>query len=122
MTGRAGARSRVMDGGSTITSGLSRVCGSQMFLNSANASSSAGEYILASSAPRARPSPYARVPVYIDAGDDDPFQPGITAFKAALRDADAPLTVSGGPGGHDLAYWDRHWAGYFRFYARALRR
>jgi enterochelin esterase-like enzyme len=67
-------------------------------------------------------SSYTRLPVWLDAGDKDPFRPGDDAFAAALRAAGAHASVHEWPGGHDRDYWDRHWAAYLRFYARALKR
>jgi S-formylglutathione hydrolase FrmB len=60
---------------------------------------------------------FANLPLWLDAGDEDPFIPGLTAFAAA---AGVELRVS--PGGHDGEYWDSHWADYLRFYARELGR
>jgi len=65
---------------------------------------------------------FAHIPVWLDAGDQDPFRPGDDAFAAALRAAGAHATVRTWPGGHDGDYWDAHWRDYLRFYARALRR
>jgi S-formylglutathione hydrolase FrmB len=64
---------------------------------------------------------FAGLPIWIDAGDADPFQPGDRAFRAALRSDGARLTQHlDWPGGHDAAYWNSHWLAYFRFYVRAL--
>jgi poly(3-hydroxybutyrate) depolymerase len=52
--------------------------------------------------------------LWLDAGDADPFLPGDRAFAAA---AGVRLRLS--RGGHDSDYWNRHWAQYLRFYARA---
>jgi endo-alpha-1,4-polygalactosaminidase (GH114 family) len=60
------------------------------------------------------------VPVWLDAGDADPFRPGQEALIAALGEADVTERIW--PGGHDGDYWDRHWADYLRFYARELER
>jgi S-formylglutathione hydrolase FrmB len=65
---------------------------------------------------------FAAQPMWLDAGDGDPFQPGDRAFVAALRSAGVQLTAKTWPGGHEGEYWDRHWGSYLRFYARALRR
>lgn len=62
-------------------------------------------------------------PLWIDAGDADPFLPGDRAFVSALRsagDEDARLDVE--PGGHDGDYWDGRWDEYLAFYANALAR
>jgi S-formylglutathione hydrolase FrmB len=61
-------------------------------------------------------------PLWLDAGDADPFRPGDGVFAARLRAAAAHPRVHIWPGGHDGAYWDRHWAAYLRFYATALAR
>jgi hypothetical protein len=58
------------------------------------------------------------LPVWLDAGDEDPCRPGDDAFAAAV----ARATVRTWPGGHDRDYWDAHWGEYLRFHARALRR
>jgi S-formylglutathione hydrolase FrmB len=71
-------------------------------------------------AARTQPSPYTTQPIWLDAGDEDPFLPGDEAFAAALRSAGAPLTERSWPGGHDEDYWNSHWAAYLRFYADAL--
>jgi poly(3-hydroxybutyrate) depolymerase len=60
---------------------------------------------------------FGDLPLWLDAGDEDPFIPGQTAFAAA---AGVELRVS--PGGHDGEYWDSHWDDYLRFYARELAR
>jgi S-formylglutathione hydrolase FrmB len=57
------------------------------------------------------------LPVWLDAGDEDPFRPGHEAFAAA-----ADITARTWPGGHDGDYWDRHWPDYLRWYARELER
>jgi enterochelin esterase-like enzyme len=55
-------------------------------------------------------------------GDEDPFQPGIQAFTAALEAAGAELTAKTWPGAHTGDYWRSHWGDYMRFYASALAR
>jgi S-formylglutathione hydrolase FrmB len=63
----------------------------------------------------------AAQPLWLDAGDEDPFLPGDRALVDALRaagDADARLDIQ--PGGHDGDYWSSRWNDYLRFYAAAL--
>jgi enterochelin esterase-like enzyme len=64
----------------------------------------------------------ARLPVWLDAGDRDPFRPGDAAFVARLRSAGGHARVHEWPGGHNGDYWNAHWGDYLRFYARALKR
>jgi S-formylglutathione hydrolase FrmB len=64
----------------------------------------------------------AGIPVWLDAGDRDPFLPGDEAFLAALEAAGADVTAHTWPGGHDRDYWDRHWEDYLEFYADELER
>lgn len=76
-------------------------------------------------AARARPRPFKTQPVWLDAGNRDPFRPGHGAFARALRSAHAAFTRAAftrvtWPGGHDQAYWNSHWNPYLRFYATAL--
>jgi S-formylglutathione hydrolase FrmB len=71
-------------------------------------------------AAQSAPEPYLGQPVWVDAGDADPFQPGIQAFTVALEAAGADLTAKTWPGGHTGEYWRSHWDGYMRFYADAL--
>jgi S-formylglutathione hydrolase FrmB len=66
------------------------------------------------------PSPFLDQPVWLDAGDEDPFLAGDDAFAAELEAAGAPITVKRWPGGHDTEYWQDHWDEYMRFYSRAL--
>jgi S-formylglutathione hydrolase FrmB len=61
--------------------------------------------------------PWRRAALWLDSGDRDPFLAADKAFAAALG---MRLRVS--PGGHDGAYWRRHYRDYLRFYARALAR
>ena len=63
-----------------------------------------------------------RLPVWLDAGDKDPFQPGDRAFAQALAVVGAAATVHTWPGEHEGEYWDAHWRDYLRFYGRELRR
>ncbi len=67
------------------------------------------------------PAAFGNEPLWIDAGRDDPFQPGDRAFAKALEDGGGDVTVKlTRPGGHDGDYWNSHWGEYLRFYARAL--
>ncbi len=66
------------------------------------------------------PSPFESQPVWLDAGDEDPFLPGDQAFVAELEAAGAPITAKFWPGGHETEYWQDHWDEYMRFYSRAL--
>lgn len=70
----------------------------------------------------ARANALDRLPVWLDAGDKDPFLPGDDAFAQALEIVGAHATVHTWPGEHDGDYWNAHWRDYLRFYARALRR
>ena len=70
---------------------------------------------------RSQPGRFARQPLWLDAGTEDPFDPGDRAFVQALRAAGVPITVRRAPGGHERSYWRRHWGEYLTFYARALR-
>jgi S-formylglutathione hydrolase FrmB len=71
---------------------------------------------------QSQPTSFTGQPVWLDAGDDDPFVPGDQAFTAALSAAGAPLVERHWPGGHDEGYWNAHWDAYLRFYANALNR
>lgn len=64
----------------------------------------------------------AGMPVWLDAGESDPFLPGDEAFVAALEAAGADVTTHTWPGGHDGDYWDDHWEDYLEFYADELER
>jgi S-formylglutathione hydrolase FrmB len=67
------------------------------------------------------PAPFTSQPVWIDAGAQDPFQPGDQAFADELRAGGADVTIKlDRPGGHDSDYWNSHWTEYLRFYATAL--
>jgi S-formylglutathione hydrolase FrmB len=68
------------------------------------------------------PAAFTGQPIWLDAGDEDPFLAGDEAFAAALQTAGAPLTEKRWPGGHDHDYWGAHWDEYLRFYAGALAR
>jgi S-formylglutathione hydrolase FrmB len=70
-------------------------------------------------AARSDPAAFGAARLWVDAGDEDPFHPGVEALAAAL---DGRLTSRTWPGGHEAEYWNAHWASYARFYARALAR
>lgn len=66
------------------------------------------------------PKAFAGEPLWLDAGTSDPFDPGDRAFVAALRSNGVPISVHRWKGGHDAAYWTRHYGAWLRFYADAL--
>lgn len=66
------------------------------------------------------PGPYLDQPVWVDAGEQDPFRPGIDAFAERLEGAGADLRFRIWPGGHESDYWRSHFDEYMRFYARAF--
>jgi S-formylglutathione hydrolase FrmB len=68
------------------------------------------------------PEAYTGRPLWLDAGEDDPFVPGDDALIAALEAAGADLTTRREPGGHESNYWNSRWDDYLGFYARALAR
>jgi S-formylglutathione hydrolase FrmB len=61
-----------------------------------------------------------RVPVWIDAGADDPFRAADTAFARLLRQHGSKVRFQISPGAHTRSYWNAHMGGYLRFYASAL--
>jgi len=61
--------------------------------------------------------PWRRAALWLDGGDRDPF---LTADRALASALGISMRVS--PGGHEGAYWRRHYGDYLRFYARALAR
>ena len=67
-----------------------------------------------------QPDAFTGAPLWIDAGQDDPFIPGDDALITALETAGADLTARRGPGGHTSDYWNSRWDQYLRFYAKAL--
>lgn len=71
-------------------------------------------------AARARPSPYAGIKIWLDAGDADPFAPGVSAMRTALEGAGVTVSAHTWRGGHDYSYWQRHYAAYLRFYTQVL--
>lgn len=68
------------------------------------------------------PGAFGEIPIWNDYGSDDPFRVYDEGFVAALRSGGADLSAHSWRGGHDNAYWDRHWDRYLRFYASALAR
>ena len=68
----------------------------------------------------ANPEAFAGQPLWLDAGEEDPFLPGDGAFTDALGAAGVAVSSKTWPGGHDSEYWQRHWDEYLDFYADAL--
>jgi poly(3-hydroxybutyrate) depolymerase len=66
------------------------------------------------------PDAFGSMRVWNDYGRSDPFRPYNETFVAALRRGDADLSAHVWPGGHEGAYWTRHWPRYLRFYANSL--
>jgi S-formylglutathione hydrolase FrmB len=66
-------------------------------------------------AAEANPNLFGDAQVWLDAGDEDPFDPGVDALAEALD-----LEAKRWPGGHEDSYWNSHWPAYARFYTRAL--
>lgn len=69
---------------------------------------------------RADPGAFGPIPIWNDAGDEDPFLISDVALDETLEGAGADLSAHTWPGRHEHGYWDRHWNAYLRFYARAL--
>lgn len=69
---------------------------------------------------RADPGAFGPIPIWNDAGDEDPFLISDVALDETLEAAGADLTTHTWPGRHEHDYWDRHWNAYLRFYAAAL--
>ena len=70
-------------------------------------------------AARATPGAFGGAPLWLDAGDEDPFLPGFEALRDGLRAGGIAVRGAVWPGGHDGAYWSRHWDDYLGFYADA---
>jgi S-formylglutathione hydrolase FrmB len=69
------------------------------------------------------PRSYLGIPVWVDAGDQDPFRhTGLDEFAEALRANGAEIIFHIWPGTHGGEYWRSHYDDYVRFYARALAR
>ena len=69
---------------------------------------------------RGNPDAFAGMRVWNDYGDGDPFRTYDEGFVDHLRADGADLSAHSWDGGHDSAYWNRHWAAYLRFYANSL--
>ncbi|HET7573904.1 MAG TPA: alpha/beta hydrolase-fold protein [Solirubrobacterales bacterium] len=69
---------------------------------------------------RGNPEAFAGMRVWNDYGDQDPFRVYDEGFVDYMRSDGADLSAHSWEGGHDAAYWNRHWAAYLRFYANAL--
>jgi S-formylglutathione hydrolase FrmB len=69
---------------------------------------------------RADPGAFGPIPIWNDAGNEDPFLISDVALDETLEAAGADLSAHTWPGRHEHAYWDRHWNAYLRFYATAL--
>lgn len=69
---------------------------------------------------RADPGAFGPIPIWNDAGNEDPFLISDVALDETLEGAGADLSAHTWPGKHEHAYWDRHWNAYLRFYAEAL--
>jgi S-formylglutathione hydrolase FrmB len=71
---------------------------------------------------RTSPRAFAGQPLWLDAGDRDPFDAGDRALVATLHGGGVRIEVHRWPGEHDGKYWRSHWDRYLHFYARALER
>lgn len=71
---------------------------------------------------RSDPGAFGPIPIWNDAGDEDPFLISDVAFDETLEGAGADITAHTWQGGHEHSYWDRHWGAYLRFYADGLAR
>ena len=60
-------------------------------------------------------APWGRARLWLDGGSADPFRVADERFASAIG-----IRMRHWPGGHDGAYWHRHYARYLRFYAAAL--
>lgn len=69
---------------------------------------------------RSDPDAFAAMRIWNDYGDEDPFRVYNEGFVDYLRAGGADLSAHSWPGGHDGAYWNRHWPAYLRFYANSL--
>jgi len=64
----------------------------------------------------AHKDPYAGTPVWLDAGDQDPFREAVSQLGVQIH-----RKVRIWPGKHEGAYWHKHMAAYLRFYSSALK-
>ncbi len=69
---------------------------------------------------RGNPDAFEGMRVWNDFGDEDPFRVYNEGFVSYLRADGTDLSAHSWDGGHDSAYWNRHWAAYLRFYANSL--
>jgi enterochelin esterase-like enzyme len=69
---------------------------------------------------RGNPDAFEGMRVWNDYGDEDPFRVYDEGFVDYLRQDGVDLSAHTGDGGHDGAYWSRHWPAYLRFYANSL--
>jgi enterochelin esterase-like enzyme len=70
----------------------------------------------------ARAGAFGDTPIWVDAGDQDPFLPWIREFTAVMDSQGSPFQSHIWPGGHGGDYWNSHWDDYIGFYSRALAR
>jgi S-formylglutathione hydrolase FrmB len=66
------------------------------------------------------PRAFEGMRVWNDFGDEDPFRVYDEGFVDYLRQDGVDLSAHTGDGGHDGAYWSRHWPAYLHFYANSL--
>jgi hypothetical protein len=69
---------------------------------------------------RGNPGAFSGMRVWNDYGDEDPFRVYDEGIVDYIRADGADLSAHSWDGGHDSAYWNRHWVAYLRFYANAL--
>lgn len=69
---------------------------------------------------RGNPDAFDGMRIWNDFGDEDPFRVYDEGFVGHLRADGADLSAHSWDGGHDGAYWTRHWPAYLRFYANSL--
>ena len=67
------------------------------------------------------PNAFGRIRIWNDYGKRDWFVEGNAALLDALTKSTETSFIAFTPrGGHDVAYWDQHWPGYLRWYAKEL--